>query len=122
MLTTMTADGSPLAVTVLAENDPPALSAAAEVAAYRIVVEAPTNVVRHAQAYSVVVELAPRDGHLVVSIRDDGRSGEPWTPGVGIASMRERSLQVGGTLQISATTGGGWVEARMPLGPRQVRA
>ena len=110
------ADGSPLAVAVVADGDLPALSAATEVAAYRIVVEALTNVVRHAQASSVVVELAPRGGDLLLSIRDDGRSAAPWTPGVGIASMRERSLQVGGTLQTAATAGGGLVEARMPLG------
>jgi two-component system NarL family sensor kinase len=52
----------------------------------------------------------------VLAVRDDGGPGDMWTPGVGIASMRERALQVGGTLTAYATTGGGVVEAAMPLG------
>jgi two-component system NarL family sensor kinase len=53
---------------------------------------------------------------LLLAVRDDGGPGDMWTPGVGIASMRERALQVGGTLKAYATTGGGVVEAAMPLG------
>jgi two-component system NarL family sensor kinase len=108
--------GLPLPVSVSVPAALPALSAATEVAAYRIVVEALTNVVRHASATGAVVELGVDDRRLLLAVRDDGGPGEEWTPGVGIASMRERALQVGGTLTAYATAGGGVVEAAMPLG------
>ena len=52
----------------------------------------------------------------MLAVRDDGGAAGAWTPGVGIASMRERSLQVGGTLTAYATDDGGLVEAVLPLG------
>ncbi len=110
------ATGAPLPVTVEVPADLPPLPAATEVAAYRIVVEALTNVARHARASSAVVELAIRDGHLVLAVEDDGGPTGPWTPGVGIASMRERSLQVGGALHTSSGSRGGLVEATIPVG------
>jgi len=50
-----------------------------------------------------------------MSVRDDGRTRGDWTPGVGIASIRERSQQVGGTLTATALADGGLVRARIPL-------
>ncbi len=111
------ASGVPLPVAVQVPTPLPPLPAATEVAAYRIVIEALTNVVRHAAASSAVVELTVRDQVLALAVRDDGaRSEEAWTPGVGISSMRERSQQVGGTLRATATGTGGLVEATIPLG------
>ncbi|SEC11383.1 Histidine kinase [Nocardioides exalbidus] len=110
------AAGTPLPVTLVAPAELPPLPAASEVAAYRIVVEALTNVVRHSCATSASVELGVRDGALVLAVRDDGTSDSDWTPGVGISSMRERSLQVGGSLSAAATSAGGVVEATIPLG------
>ncbi|RYB89421.1 two-component sensor histidine kinase [Nocardioides glacieisoli] len=109
--------GTPLTVAVDVDDHLPALSAATEVAAYRIVVEALTNAARHAAATTARVELCVRDGALVLDVRDDGRSSTEWTPGVGISSMRERALQVGGTLSATATADGGLVVASLPLGP-----
>lgn len=109
--------GTPLAVAVDVDDHLPTLSAATEVAAYRIVVEALTNAARHADATTARVEVSVRDGALHVAVRDDGRSGVEWVPGVGISSMRERALQVGGTLRASATHSGGLVETSLPLGP-----
>ena len=106
-----------MTVAVDVDDHLPALSAATEVAAYRIVVEALTNAARHAQAATAHVEVRVRDRALVVAVHDDGRSSTEWTPGVGISSMRERALQVGGTLRASATDTGGLVEASLPLGP-----
>ena len=108
--------GLPLPVSVLVPTALPALSAATEVAAYRIVVEALTNVARHASATRASVSFAVGDRGLVLTVRDDGGAGSAWTPGVGIASMRERALQVGGTLTAYATDVGGVVEAALPLG------
>lgn len=114
---TLIADGgSPLQVTISAPEPWPELSAAAEVTAYRIVVEALTNVARHAAATTASVELRVAGDDLRLSVQDDGRDSGPWRPGVGIASMRERAEQVGGTVSARSRANGGRVEARIPLG------
>lgn len=110
------ASGVPLPVAVDVPAPLPPLSAATEVAAYRIVVEALTNVVRHAAATSASVSLCVEAGGLHLAVRDDGRSASGWVPGVGLSSMRERSAHVGGTLTAGATERGGVVEASIPLG------
>jgi signal transduction histidine kinase len=96
----------------------PELSAAVEVAVYRIAQEALTNVVRHAAAQRCAIRLALEEptGWLVLSIQDDG-CGLPQarSVGVGLVSMRERAEELGGTWSIEATsTGGTHVRARLP--------
>ncbi len=99
----------------------PPLSAAIEVAAYRIVLEALTNVIRHAQAHRCVIRfsLDQKDSNytLQVEIQDDGIS-LPSTrrAGVGTRSMRERAEELGGTCDIESVMGSGTrVFARVPL-------
>jgi len=76
------------------------LPAAVEVACYRIVTEALTNVTRHAHATQCSVQLRLNHG-LDVNICDDGVGlPEGWRAGVGIASMRERVTELGGDLVI----------------------
>src|SRR6185369_16829767 len=76
------------------------LPAAVEVACYRIVTEALTNVTRHAHATQCSVRLRLNHG-LDVNICDDGVGlPEGWRAGVGIASMRERVAELGGDLVI----------------------
>jgi two-component system, NarL family, sensor kinase len=76
------------------------LPAAVEVACYRIVTEALTNVTRHAQATQCSVRIR-LDHDLDVDVRDDGVGlPEGWRTGVGIASMRERVAELGGRLAI----------------------
>ena len=76
------------------------LPAAVEVACYRIVTEALTNVIRHAQATRCCVRIRLDHG-LDVDVRDDGVGfPEGWRTGVGIASMRERVTELGGKLAI----------------------
>lgn len=108
--------GALLATTVKAPDALTNLTAAVEVAAYRIVVEALTNVARHAMATRVRVDIAAEDDELLLFITDDGGSKASWIPGVGISSMRERAEQVGGTLTAAPVGQGGRVEARLPLG------
>jgi signal transduction histidine kinase len=73
----------------------------------RVVQEALTNIVRHAHADSAWIDLR-RDGNSVrLSIRDDGRGVVPLREGFGLAGMRERVASVGGTLEVSQTSGGG---------------
>ena len=109
------AEGKPLEVTIDTPDALPDLSAAAEVAAYRIVVESLTNVARHAAATKVQVSITARDGMLHLSVHDDGPSTKKWKPGVGLSSMRERAEQVGGSVVASARHGGGRVDAVIPL-------
>ncbi len=78
-----------------------ALSAAMEVAIYRIVQEALTNVSKHAQADRTEVALSIRDDGVTLTVCDNG-SGMPDTPGagVGLQSMRERAEELGGTFSV----------------------
>jgi signal transduction histidine kinase len=123
----------------VAEFDP-----GVELAAYRIVQEALTNVRRHAPGAAVDVELRYQDDALHLRIRDNGpgparpraagrqAAGAPpagWpagagTPGEmpggghGLSGMRERALAVGGSLRTGAAPGGGFlVAADLPAKP-----
>jgi signal transduction histidine kinase len=94
----------------------PALPAAVEVAALRIVQEALSNVHLHARARRCTVRLAVADA-VVVEVTDDGDGLAPgWVPGPGVSAMRERAVEVGGTCTIEAARDGGVrVAARLPL-------
>ena len=80
-----------------------------ELAVYRIVQEALTNVTKHAHADHALVEVADRDGHVVVSVRDDGTGFEFERAGAGfgLIGMRERAALAGGTLDIRSEPGTG---------------
>jgi signal transduction histidine kinase len=107
-------DGLQIAVDAPSALDP--LPAAVEVAAYRIGMEALTNVVRHAQARTCNLTVQ-RDRNLIITIRDDG-CGLPVGPvlGIGMRSMRERAEELGGSCTIEARPEGGTlVVARLPL-------
>lgn len=98
----------------------PALPAAVEVAAYRIAIEAVTNVVRHARADNILVRFGLTDA-LELVVEDDG-DGIPAAArsGVGITSMRERAAELGGRLEVESTPGRGTrVRARLPLAPAE---
>jgi signal transduction histidine kinase len=107
-----------------APEDLPPLPAAVEVAAYRIVQEAMTNVLRHAHARTGVARLAIEQGVFVISIVDDGRGLPPDVrSGVGMSAMRERAAELGGALEVSSVPDGGTrVVARLPLRPSQAPA
>ncbi|MGQ0573107.1 MAG: sensor histidine kinase [Pseudonocardia sp.] len=112
------ADGQPLRVVVAAPAELGELPAALEVVAYRVAVEAVTNVARHAGVAQARVALDVREGAvLTVTVTDPGRSTHPWSPGVGLRSMRERVEQVGGTLSVEAGPDGATVAAVLPLRP-----
>jgi signal transduction histidine kinase len=110
-----------LAVEVEMPETLPPLPAAVEVAAYHIAREALTNVVRHAQARRCKLELRVEEegsGHLHLRVADDGQGfAESTRTGVGLASMRERAAELGGTCTIKAQQGTGTeVTAVLPLG------
>jgi signal transduction histidine kinase len=102
----------------LALADLPSLPAAVEVAAYRIASEALTNVVRHAGASTVVIEVAAESGQLRVEVTDDGVGiAADVVAGVGLRSIRERVSELGGRCEVSCPPGGGTrVRAWLPLG------
>ncbi|MFF5216306.1 sensor histidine kinase [Micromonospora sp. NPDC000442] len=89
-----------------------------DLAAFRIVQEALTNVVRHAgvDACRVVVERG--DEALTVEIVDDGRGGPIGVEGHGLIGMRERVTAVGGRFRAGPRSEGGFrVTARLPVSP-----
>ena len=93
------------------------MPAAVEVAAYRIILEAMTNVIRHSQGWHCQVSISKLDGHLQLEICDDGQGiPEDVRAGVGLSSMRERAAELGGTCVIVRLPQGGTrVLARLPL-------
>jgi len=114
-------DGSALLrIDITADPDPlPPLSAAVEVAAYRIALEAITNVVRHAGARQCVVCLRAVDNgrsHLRIEVSDNGIGLPPERqPGVGLNSMRERAEELGGSLTVVNEGEGVRVTALLPI-------
>lgn len=110
-----TRSGGLLAVDFEVPHDIPPLAAAVEVAAYRIVMEALSNVARHSTGTGARVLLRADTDRLVLRVTDNGSSTEDWQPGVGAASMRERAAQVGGDLTWEATPSGGRVAAVLPM-------
>jgi signal transduction histidine kinase len=94
------------------------LPAAVDLAAYRIVQESLTNVVRHAGPATATVRVRYEPDDVVVEITDDGRArvnGAVRTGGQGIAGMRERAAAVQGTLEAGPRPEGGFrVLARLP--------
>lgn len=93
-------------------------------ALFRICQEALTNAARHAQATSITISLGTKaNGHLVLTIEDNGRGiteGENSRPGsMGLSSMHERALMLGGTLSIvGRPVGGTTVTVTIPPAPQ----
>lgn len=101
---------------VTAPATSPPLPPAVELAAYRVALEAMTNVVRHAKATTCWVRIEHEDA-LAVTVEDDGIgvSDSPM-PGVGLRSMHERVLELGGTLGLRRREPRGTaVVAKFPL-------
>jgi signal transduction histidine kinase len=82
----------------------------AETTLYRVIQEALTNIVKHADATRVSIVLRRKNGTVVALVEDDGSGFDPDTTrddALGLAGMRERVLLVGGRLQVESTPGGG---------------
>jgi signal transduction histidine kinase len=108
-------DNGRVQITIQAAEELPNLPAALEVAAYRILTEAITNVMRHAQAQTCQVHLTVNE-QLTLTIMDDGIGLPPALPtGVGILSMRERAEELGGTFKVISNEGQTLVTAVLPL-------
>jgi signal transduction histidine kinase len=107
--------GAPLALR-LEVGDLPELPAATEVAAFRIVTEAVTNAVRHADASTCLVAVSAADGRIRLTISDDGRGIDGRASrGHGLQTMRERAEELRGRLRI-ASESGTTIVAELPIG------
>jgi len=95
----------------------PPLPAAVEVAAYRIVLEAFTNVIHHAQASHCNIKIKLDGNSLFLEVCDDGQGLSTKShSGVGFTSMHERASELGGEYMIENISAGGTrVSARLPI-------
>jgi signal transduction histidine kinase len=98
------------------------LTAAVDLAAYRIIQESLTNAIRHAGPATARVSLAYGEDELRVEVADTGRgpaaaAAGPQGTGHGLTGMRERAASVGGTIDAGPSAAGGYrVSARLPTG------
>jgi signal transduction histidine kinase len=117
---------SSLKVSLNLQADLANLRAESSLAIYRILQEASTNVLRHAEATHLWVETLDDEDYLVITVRDDGRGFEPPTgkgprpcgdsgSGLGLVGMRERAHLWGGELRLDSTREqGSKLEIRLP--------
>ena len=109
--------GVPTRATIVGSARP--VPRAVDLAAYRIIQESLTNVIRHAGRASAEATVAYEPAIVVVEVTDDGRGpvagSQGDANGHGIAGMRERVKAVGGELEVGARNGRGFrVRATMP--------
>jgi signal transduction histidine kinase len=117
---------APLGIQVRFEFEalPERLPNEVEITVFRAVQEAISNVVRHAEAEKVLIEVAAERGILEIDVEDDGRGFDPAEAagpsesgrGLGILGLRERLELIGGTAKVVSSPGGGTrVSLRVPL-------
>ena len=117
---------SGIRTTLEAPHSLPALSPDADLALFRALQEALSNVARHAEAQSIAVRLYVRDANLHMALQDDGRGFPVARDGrvrepqgrMGLTGMRERMLAVGGQVMIgngTTSSGGANVHITMPI-------
>lgn len=92
-----------LTIHVSVTGQPRGLTAAADLAAYRVLQEALTNVLRHSPARQVRLDITWSTDALALSITSPGTSAQP-TPGLGISGMRARVEALGGSFTADANT------------------
>ncbi|CAL9375644.1 hypothetical protein SUDANB176_00957 [Streptomyces sp. enrichment culture] len=137
----LTTEARAAGLDVTLEVDSPAepLPSAVDSAAYRILQESITNIIRHTGPTRVTVAVNPGIDHLEIRVTDQGRAGtrgapaarpsgngngtgRPTRSGRGILGMRERCQLLGGDFSAEPTPGGGFqVTARLPLAPTESR-
>lgn len=109
---------SDIGVSFHLDGSEPPLSGTCSTQCYRIVQEALTNVVRHAEASHVRVSVVGRPDGFELYLEDDGRGicdDTTTRAGIGLIGMRERAREVGGSLNVSSlSTGGTQVALRVP--------
>jgi signal transduction histidine kinase len=102
-------------------QDFPRLAPAVEIAIYRVVQEALTNIFRHSEAHNARVELTMNKTGIVVTVRDNGKGiaenivkFQPDRIGVGVSGMRQRVQELNGELRLRNVNPGTLVEVHIP--------
>ncbi|MEU7112845.1 sensor histidine kinase [Streptomyces sp. NPDC046182] len=111
-----------LTVEAATEGEPVALPPGTDLAAFRIVQEALTNVVRHSGSRAARVVVLYRPGTVELRIDDDGPAtgGDAGGSGNGLVGMRERAGALGGTIEAGTRQDGGFrVRAVLPARPKE---
>jgi len=107
---------APIPVTVITVDDAHRWPPLVESAAYFVVSEALTNVLKYARASSATVRVLPRDEMLVVEVSDDGCGGAEPTEGSGLGGLRDRVEALDGMFALDSPPGQGTcVRAELPL-------
>ena len=106
-----------LPVELAVEGTPVPLAPGVDLSAYRIVQEALTNAIKHAEATSARLRLRYEADALAIEVVDDGRGGSAGGSGHGLVGMRERVELYRGTFEAGPADGRGFrVHARLPVG------
>ncbi|MCP3818703.1 sensor histidine kinase [Streptomyces sp. A3M-1-3] len=116
------AAGAGLTVDVETYGEPTAVPPGADLAAFRIVQEALTNVVRHSGSRTAKVRIGWAPDGLELRVDDEGPAtgGDAGGSGNGLVGMRERAAAPGGTIEAGPRRDGGFrVLARLPLAPKE---
>jgi len=107
---------APIPVTVITRDDTQRWSPLVESAAYYVVAEALTNVLKYSEATSATVRVLTRDDRLTVEISDDGRGGALPANGSGLGGLRDRVEALDGSFEVDSPPGRGTcVRAELPL-------
>jgi signal transduction histidine kinase len=109
-----------LASQIVIEHACEAMSKDTTIALFRVVQEGLSNIIRHAQAKTVKLELSGDDGHCIVTLTDDGQGFDARSPRIrwshGLMGMRQRAEAFGGRLDIESQVGGGTrVRVEIPI-------
>jgi signal transduction histidine kinase len=118
---------SGLKLSLDAPDDPVRLPEAAELALFRVLQEALTNVHRHSGASAANILIRRSSGEVVLEVSDNGRGMEQEMLkrfretgagiGVGLMSMQERARELGGKVQLESTSAGTSVRITIPVPP-----
>ena len=110
------ANRAPIPVTVVTVDEDERWPALVESAAYFVVAEALTNVLKYARASAATIRVAPRDNRLVVEVTDNGCGGAQPSEGSGLGGLRDRVEALDGLFEVTSPVGEGTViTAELPL-------
>lgn len=101
------------------QRDLPPLTTNAQIVVYRIAQESCTNALRHGRAETISVSLGVRDGRVVLAVTDDGVGidDDRGDAGLGIRTMRERALLLGGELDVARREAAPGTQVRLVFDP-----
>jgi signal transduction histidine kinase len=112
---------APIPVTVVTTDDKERWPPAIESAAYYVVAEALTNVVKYSGASSATIRVRTHDDTLTVEVVDDGRGGAQPSEGTGLGGLKDRVEALDGTFEVESVPGAGTrVHADLPLLPERL--